>query len=352
MIIIVVATLLGVSLLSIIAFAFCLCVRRRASLSSFNGEDDELQLEHVDKAMERLYFHITAPDLTFQDVVNATNGFSPSCEIGRGAAGTVYKAQFSTGKVIAVKRIPARQDEAWSPAAMDGSFDAEIKTLGKVRHNNIVKLYGFCYHEKANLLLYEFMQNGSLGEHLHGTPSPRLISDRGAPLSSSSSSGSSVVSGASATLATGTNKVQRNLDWDARYQIALGAAQGLAYLHHDCKPAIVHRDIKCNNILLDENMKAHVGDFGLAKLIDAPYSVSASAIAGSYGYIAPGKFFIFNAFVFLTSVKVSAASCTSIVKIMALHTQSHDHMFDISHSLILHCRVCFHYENHEQMRCL
>jgi serine/threonine protein kinase len=80
------------------------------------------------------------------------------------------------------------------------------------------------------------------------------------------------------------------LDWEARYQIAVGAAQGLAYLHHDCKPAIVHRDIKCNNILLDENMKAHVGDFGLAKLIDVPYSISASAVAGSYGYIAPGKF--------------------------------------------------------------
>ena len=71
--------------------------------------------------------------------------------------------------------------------------------------------------------------------------------------------------------------------------IALGAAEGLAYLHHDCKPKIIHRDIKSNNILLDENFEAHVGDFGLAKVIDMPQSKSMSAVAGSYGYIAPGR---------------------------------------------------------------
>ncbi|MBA0687202.1 hypothetical protein Goari_014756 [Gossypium aridum] len=78
-----------------------------------------------------------------------------------------------------------------------------------------------------------------------------------------------------------------NLDWRTRFLIALGAAQGLAYLHHYCKPRIFHRDIKSNNILLDEKFEAHVGDFGLAKVIDMPQSKSMSAIAGSYGYIAP-----------------------------------------------------------------
>jgi serine/threonine protein kinase len=72
--------------------------------------------------------------------------------------------------------------------------------------------------------------------------------------------------------------------------IALGAAEGLSYLHHDCKPHIIHGDIKSNNILLNEDFEAHVGDFGLAKVIDMPYSKSMSAIAGSYGYIAPGEF--------------------------------------------------------------
>ena len=80
-----------------------------------------------------------------------------------------------------------------------------------------------------------------------------------------------------------------NLEWPIRFMIALGAAEGLAYLHHDCKPKIIHRDIKSNNILLDENFEAHVGDFGLAKVIDMPQSKSMSAVAGSYGYIAPGR---------------------------------------------------------------
>lgn len=99
------------------------------------------------------------------------------------------------------------------------------------------------------MLLYEYLENGSLGEVLHGA--------------------------------------SYSLDWSMRFMIALGAAEGLAYLHHDCKPRIIHRDIKSNNILLDENFEAHVGDFGLAKVIDMPQSKSMSAIAGSYGYIAP-----------------------------------------------------------------
>ncbi|RXH71338.1 hypothetical protein DVH24_018693 [Malus domestica] len=81
----------------------------------------------------------------------------------------------------------------------------------------------------------------------------------------------------------------KGFDWPTRFLIALGAAEGLAYLHHDCKPRVVHHDIKSNNILLDENFEAHVGDFGLAKVIDMRHSKSMSAVAGSYGYIAPGK---------------------------------------------------------------
>lgn len=95
------------------------------------------------------------------------------------------------------------------------------------------------------------MANGSLGELLHGSKDAYL------------------------------------LDWDTRYRIALGAAEGLRYLHSDCKPMVIHRDIKSNNILLDEMMEAHVGDFGLAKLMDISNSRTMSAIAGSYGYIAP-----------------------------------------------------------------
>nr|KYP65106.1 LRR receptor-like serine/threonine-protein kinase RCH1 [Cajanus cajan] len=185
---------------------------------------------------------------TYQDLLEATGNFSEDAVLGRGACGTVYKAVMSDGEVIAVKKLNSRGEGANN---VDRSFLAEISTLGKIRHRNIVKLYGFCYHEDSNLLLYEYMENGSLGEQLHS----------------------------SATTCA--------LDWGSRYKIALGAAEGLCYLHYDCKPQIIHRDIKSNNILLDEVFQAHVGDFGLAKLIDFSYSKSMSAVAGSYGYIAP-----------------------------------------------------------------
>lgn len=184
---------------------------------------------------------------TFQDLVAATDNFNDRFVIGRGACGTVYRAVLPCGRTIAVKKLASNREGS----NIDNSFRAEISTLGKIRHRNIVKLYGFCYHLGSNLLLYEYMANGSLGELLHGSSC--------------------------------------NLDWWTRFKIALGAAQGLAYLHHDCKPRIFHRDIKSNNILLDDKYEAHVGDFGLAKVIDMPQSKSMSAVAGSYGYIAPGK---------------------------------------------------------------
>jgi hypothetical protein len=185
-------------------------------------------------------------DITVSDVIQATGNFSDNTEVGRGACGKVYKAVMPSGKVIAVKKLSTQKD---GPVQYD-SFTAEIMTLGKIRHRNIVKLLGFCSQQGFNLLLYEYMPKGSLGE---------LLSAENC-----------------------------QLDWDRRYKVALGAAEGLAYLHHDCKPHIIHRDIKSNNILLDNHFEAHVGDFGLAKLIDVQESKYMSAIAGSYGYIAPG----------------------------------------------------------------
>ncbi|KAL3698890.1 hypothetical protein R1sor_012966 [Riccia sorocarpa] len=170
--------------------------------------------------------------------------------IGSGGSGKVYKVILSDGQAVAVKKL-------WtSPkgeARRDNGFKAEVETLGKIRHRNIVKLLCCCSNRKANLLVYQYMPNGSVGDILHN-PKTALV-----------------------------------LDWPTRYQIAVGAAEGLAYLHHDCVPPIVHRDVKSNNILLDSNFEAHVADFGLAKLLGlAPEKPdSMSAVAGSYGYIAP-----------------------------------------------------------------
>lgn len=160
----------------------------------------------------------------------------------------VYKARMQDDQVIAVKKL-------WMPGKGEMSYDAfkaEVETLGKIRHGNILRLLGSCCNSKTKLLLYDYMPNGSLGELLHSSP-------------------------------------VNILDWPTRYKIAVGAAHGLAYLHHDCVPQILHRDVKSNNILVSSRFEAHVADFGLAKLIYADEGhPSMSRIVGSYGYIAPG----------------------------------------------------------------
>ncbi|KAM0944574.1 putative protein kinase RLK-Pelle-LRR-XI-1 family [Dioscorea sansibarensis] len=174
--------------------------------------------------------------------------------IGSGASGRVYKAVLSNGEAVAVKKLwgPSNKSAENYDKASNDAFEAEVTTLGKIRHKNIVKLWCSCTHKDCKLLVYEYMPNGSLGDLLH------------------SSKG-------------------RLLDWPMRYKIALDAAEGLSYLHHDCVPPIVHRDVKSNNILLDEEFRARVADFGVAKPVEAIGKglKSMSVIAGSCGYIAP-----------------------------------------------------------------
>lgn len=166
--------------------------------------------------------------------------------IGRGGAGIVYHGKMPSGVEVAVKKLLG-----FGANSHDHGFRAEIQTLGNIRHRNIVRLIAFCSNKETNLLVYEYMRNGSLGEALHG-------------------------------------KKGAFLGWNMRYKIAIDSAKGLCYLHHDCSPLIVHRDVKSNNILLNSNFEAHVADFGLAKfLMDGGASEYMSSIAGSYGYIAP-----------------------------------------------------------------
>ncbi|KAJ4954172.1 hypothetical protein NE237_031004 [Protea cynaroides] len=168
--------------------------------------------------------------------------------IGMGSAGTVYRAKMPGGEIIAVKKLWGQHKETMRRRR---GVLAEVEVLGNVRHRNIVRLLGYCSNSESTLLLYEYMPNGSLDDLLLGKNK-------------------------------GENLVA---DWVTRYKIALGIAQGICYLHHDCDPVIVHRDLKPSNILLDAEMEARVADFGVAKLIQADESMSV--IAGSYGYIAP-----------------------------------------------------------------
>ncbi|KAG6639547.1 hypothetical protein I3843_10G103500 [Carya illinoinensis] len=167
--------------------------------------------------------------------------------IGRGGAGIVYGGTMPNGEEVAVKKLLGIS----KGSSHDNGLSAEIRTLGKIRHRNIVRLLAFCSNKETNLLVYEYMPNGSLGEVLHG-------------------------------------KSGGHLKWESRLKIAIEAAKGLCYLHHDCSPLIIHRDVKSNNILLNSDCEAHVADFGLAKFLqDTGTSECMSAIAGSYGYIAP-----------------------------------------------------------------
>lgn len=192
-------------------------------------------------------WHLTSFHKTFIDESEITN-LDEDNVIGSGGSGKVYKVVLPNGDCVAVKKLwTAKKDEL---LLHDYGFKSEVETLGSIRHRNIVKLLCCCSNKDTNLLVYEYMPNGSLDNILHSTKA-------------------------------GT------LDWGTRFRIAFGAAQGLAYLHHDCSPQILHRDVKSSNILLDLDYEAHVADFGIAKTLSTAYSNYMSNVAGSRGYIAP-----------------------------------------------------------------
>ncbi|KAF5797809.1 putative protein kinase RLK-Pelle-LRR-XI-1 family [Helianthus annuus] len=180
--------------------------------------------------------------------------------IGSGGSGKVYQIEIGRhGEYVAVKRI-------WNTRKIDQTLEkeflSEVQILGSIRHSNIVKLLCCFSSEDSKLLVYEYMENQSLDKWLHGK---KMKTNRGLVH-------------------------HRVLDWPKRLQIAIGAAQGLCYMHHDCSPPIIHRDVKSSNILLDSEFKARIADFGLAKILTKPKPGQANtmaAIAGSFGYIPP-----------------------------------------------------------------
>lgn len=186
--------------------------------------------------------------LTFAHLLEATNGFSAESLIGSGGFGEVYKAKLKDGCVVAIKKLIRVTSQG------DREFMAEMETIGKIKHRNLVQLMGYCKIGEERLLVYEYMKWGSLEAVLH---------DR----------------------AKGGGS---KLDWAARKKIAIGSARGLAFLHHSCIPHIIHRDMKSSNILLDENFEARVSDFGMARLVNAlDTHLSVSTLVGTPGYVPP-----------------------------------------------------------------
>ncbi|CAM8957497.1 unnamed protein product [Rhodiola kirilowii] len=190
---------------------------------------------------------LTGPkEFTYRELKAATKGFHSSRVIGHGGFGTVYKAFFlSSGTIAAVKRSKHTHEGKTE-------FLAELSIIACLRHKNLLQLQGWCVEKGELLLVYEFMPNGSLDRVLYQE------SDGGTPLK-----------------------------WTHRYNIAVGIASALAYLHQECEQQVIHRDIKTSNILLDGNYNARLGDFGLARIMDHDKSPVSTLTAGTMGYLAP-----------------------------------------------------------------
>ncbi|KAI5067912.1 hypothetical protein GOP47_0016257 [Adiantum capillus-veneris] len=192
-------------------------------------------------------------DFTFKEMTKATNNFDSSLQIGQGGYGKVYKAILADGLIVAIKRA--------EEGSLQGTkeFLTELQTLSRLHHRNLVDLVGFCDDEGEQMLIYEFMANGTLRDHLNSSSKAPLAFER-------------------------------------RIQIALGAAKGILYLHTEADPPLFHRDIKATNILLDHKFGARVADFGLSKLApvaeiegDAGGYVS-TVVKGTPGYLDPEYF--------------------------------------------------------------
>ncbi|KAJ7533801.1 hypothetical protein O6H91_13G065700 [Diphasiastrum complanatum] len=177
----------------------------------------------------------------------ATDGFSKRNIVGRGGFGKVYRGRLMDGSLVAIKRLNEERS-----ARGELQFQTEVEIISMAVHRNLLRLRGFCTTTTERLLVYPYMENGSLASRLRGRAS-------GEP----------------------------PLEWATRKQIALGAARGLAYLHDNCDPKIIHRDVKAANILLDAEFEAVVGDFGLAKFMDYKDTHVTTAIRGTIGHIAP-----------------------------------------------------------------
>ncbi|KAL0550318.1 hypothetical protein IC582_014826 [Cucumis melo] len=176
------------------------------------------------------------------------------CLIGGGSIGTVYRTSFEGGISIAVKKL-----ETLGRIRSQDEFETEIGRLGNIKHPNLVAFQGYYWSSSMQLILSEFVTNGNLYDNLHSLNYP----------------------------GTSTGIGNAELHWSRRYKIALGTARALAYLHHDCRPPILHLNIKSTNILLDENYEAKLSDYGLGKLLPVLDNYILTKYHSAVGYVAP-----------------------------------------------------------------
>ncbi|CAM6093584.1 unnamed protein product [Calypogeia fissa] len=252
----------AVVLLVFAILAFCLCVRRNRKAKTepqpeitgiqTGASKFSVRTHPLSKGLAagQASHHVQSTQgFSKTEVVKATDNFSN--KIGEGGFGPVYYGRLATGEEVAVKVNSAESGQG------SVEFSTEVSLLSRVHHRNLVSLVGYCDDHDQQILIYDYMQNGTLREHLYG---------RG---------------------------LTKTLDWRTRLDIAVNAARGLEYLHYDCSPKIIHRDVKSNNILLNEKLLAKVADFGISKLApdeDTNAGVS-TVVRGTTGYLDPEYFF-------------------------------------------------------------
>ncbi|KAI3768437.1 hypothetical protein L2E82_19109 [Cichorium intybus] len=228
-----IGTSVGCILSLIFGFVLIWWRQKRNRELSYDAEDkqnDEVSLGNLRKFQLR-------------ELQIATHNFSNKNILGKGGFGHVYKGTLHDGTCVAVKRL-----KDGGAAGGERQFQTEVEMISLAVHRNLLRLYGFCMTPSEKLLVYPYMSNGSVASRLKAKPV---------------------------------------LDWGIRKKIALGAGRGLLYLHEQCDPKIIHRDVKAANILLDDCCEAVVGDFGLAKLLDHQDSHVTTAVRGTVGHIAP-----------------------------------------------------------------
>lgn len=193
---------------------------------------------------EVVTFNNIGIQLSYEKVVRATGNFSVGNLIGNGGFGATYKAELTSGLFVAVKRLSVGKFQGIQ------QFDTEIRTLGRIRHPNLVTLIGYHASDSEMFLIYNYLPGGNLESFIHETST-------------------------------------RKVDWYILHKVALDIAKALAYLHDECAPRVLHRDIKPSNILLDNDLNAFLSDFGLARLLGASETHATTDVAGTFGYLAP-----------------------------------------------------------------
>eukprot|EP00253_Pinus_taeda_P024302 PITA_24302 len=219
---IIIGTTVGIVAALICIFLVIFLRRRSQKLAATNVEEDE-EIQIIRSKMKIF---------SYADMRTATGDFDRENKLGEGGYGAVYKGILSDGKMVAVKQLSAESRQG------KREFINEVAVISAVKHRNLVKLYG--------LLVYEYLENNSLEKALFGN-----------------------------------NKHQLQLDWPIRYNVCIGTARGLAYLHEESSTRIIHRDIKASNILLDNSLNPKIGDFGLAKLYNEKKTHVTTRVAGT-----------------------------------------------------------------------